>query len=171
MRCLETSLVGEEIYNVVPFLFINYRISIWHSMRQWKRFLLTFDVANIEITCDQASQCKENGKCKDRPWSQVNEDKLDIERDSLPAQDIIQETKAELFTFFLVSVCFIFFKRLLKTFSTDCEFICRRKYCKWILFRRGSRITTDRFPKQGPRCKLLGAFYEADKFGPSPGAR
>ena len=37
--------------------------------------------------------------------------------------------------------------------------------------RRGSRITTDRFPKQGPRCKLLGAFYEAGKFGPLPGAR
>ena len=76
---------------------------------------------------------KKMGKWKDRPCSQVNEEKLDIERDSLPAQDIIQETKAELFTFFLVSVCFVFFKRLLKTVSTDCEFICRRKYCKWIL--------------------------------------
>ena len=37
--------------------------------------------------------------------------------------------------------------------------------------RCGSRITTDRFPKQGPRCKLLGVFYEAEKFGPSPGTR
>ena len=64
------------------------------------------------------------GKSKDRPLSQVNEEKLDIERDSLPAQDIIQRTKADLFTFFLVSVCFIFFKRLLKTVSTECEFIC-----------------------------------------------
>ena len=45
-------------------------------------------------------------------------------RKSLPAQDIIQYTKAELFTFFLVSVCFIFFKRLLKTASTECEFVC-----------------------------------------------
>ena len=33
---------------------------------------------------------KKMGKWKDRPWSQVNEEKLDIERDSLPAQDIIQ---------------------------------------------------------------------------------
>ena len=33
---------------------------------------------------------KKMGKSKDRPWSQVNEEKLDIERDSLPAQDIIQ---------------------------------------------------------------------------------
>ena len=31
-------------------------------------------------------------------------ERLDIERDSLPDQDIIQQTKAELFTFFLVSV-------------------------------------------------------------------
>ena len=37
-------------------------------------------------------------------WSQVNEKKLDIVRDSLPAQDIIQQTKAELFPFFLVKV-------------------------------------------------------------------
>ena len=52
---------------------------------------------------------KKMGKSKDRPWSQVDEEKLDIERDSLPAQDIIQQTWAELFTSFLVSVCFIFF--------------------------------------------------------------
>ena len=71
-------------------------------MRQWKRFLFTFDVANIEITRDQACQRKwENLRTA---WSQVNEEKLDIVRDSLPAQDIIQQTKAELFTFFLVSV-------------------------------------------------------------------
>ena len=71
-------------------------------MRQWKRFLFTFDVANIEITCDQASQRKwENLRTA---WSQVNEEKLDIVRDSLPAQDIIQQTKAELFPFFLVRV-------------------------------------------------------------------
>ena len=67
------------------------------------------------------------GKSKDRTLSQVNEEKLDIERDSLPAQDIIQQTKADLFTFFLVSVCFIFFKRLLKTVSTEGEFICSKR--------------------------------------------
>ena len=67
------------------------------------------------------------GKSKDRTLSQVNEEKLDIERDSLPAQDIIQQTKADLFTFFLVSVCFIFFKRLLKTVSPECEFICSKR--------------------------------------------
>ena len=70
---------------------------------------------------------KKMGKSKDRRWSQVNEEKLDIERDSLPAQNIIQQTKAELFPFFLVSVCFIFFKRLLKTASTECEFICSKR--------------------------------------------
>ena len=71
-------------------------------MRQWKRFLFTFDVANIKITFDQASQRKrENLRSA---WSQVNEEKSDIVRDSLPAQDIIQQTKAELFTFSLVSV-------------------------------------------------------------------
>ena len=43
------------------------------------------------------------GKSKDRLIA-GNEEKLDIVRDSLPAQDIIQQTKAELFTFFLVSV-------------------------------------------------------------------
>ena len=34
---------------------------------------------------------KKMGKSKDRPWSQVNEEKLDVERDSLPAQDNIQQ--------------------------------------------------------------------------------
>ena len=58
--------------------------------------------SNIEITCDQVSQRKrENLRTA---WSQVNEEKIDIERDSLPALDIIQQTKAELFSFFLVSV-------------------------------------------------------------------
>ena len=169
MRCLETSrrlsqFVGEEIYNVVPFLFINYRI--YMALDETMKTILIYVWRSKYRNSLRSGLPKKMGKSKDRPWSQVNEEKLDIERDSLPAQDIIQETKAELFTFFLVSVCFIFFKRLLKTVSTDCEFICRRKYFKWILFRRGSRITTDRFPKQGPRCKLLGAFYEADKFGP-----
>ena len=71
-------------------------------MRQWKPFLFTFDAANIEITCDQASQRKwEN---LGTAWSQVNEEKLDIVRVSLPAQDIIQQTKAELFPFLLVRV-------------------------------------------------------------------
>ena len=70
-------------------------------MRQWKRFLFKFDPANIEITCDKASQRKwENLRTA---WSQVNEEKLDIVRDSLRAQDIIQQTKAELFTFFLLA--------------------------------------------------------------------
>ena len=51
--------------------------------------LFTFDAANIEITCDQASQRKwENLRTA---WSQVNEEKLDIMRDPLPAQDIIQQ--------------------------------------------------------------------------------
>ena len=46
-------------------------------------------------------------------------------RKSLPAQDIIQYTKAELFTFFLVSIYALSFsKRLLKTVSTEGEFIC-----------------------------------------------
>ena len=71
-------------------------------MRQWKLFLFTFDVANIEITCYQAPQRKwENLRTA---WSQINEEKLDIVRDSLPTQDIIQQTKAELFTFFIISV-------------------------------------------------------------------
>ena len=46
------------------------------------------------------------GKSKDRPWSQV--EKLDIERDSLPAQDIIQQTKAELFTLSLLAYALSF---------------------------------------------------------------
>ena len=71
-------------------------------MRQWKRFLFTFDIANIEVTCDLASQRKwENLRTT---WSQVNDEKSDIVRDSLPVQDIIQQTKAELFTFIRVSV-------------------------------------------------------------------
>ena len=84
---------------------------------------LRFDVANIEITCDQASQRKwENLRTT---WSQVNEEKSDIVRESLPAKDIIQYTKAELFTFFLVSkYALSFSKRLLKTVSTEGEFIC-----------------------------------------------
>ena len=36
---------------------------------------------------------KKMGKSKDRPWSQVNEEKLDVERDSLPAQDLIQHNQ------------------------------------------------------------------------------
>ena len=75
---------------------------MWHSMRQWKPFLFTFDAANIEITCDQASQRKwENLRTT---WSQVNKGESDIVRDSLPARDIIQKTTAELFTFSIVSV-------------------------------------------------------------------
>ena len=58
MRCLETSrrlsqFVGEEIYNVVPFLFINYRIYM-----ALDETMTTIDVVNIEITCDKASQRK-----------------------------------------------------------------------------------------------------------------
>ena len=71
-------------------------------MRQWKRFLFTFDVANKEIASDQASQ--RNWENLEDPWSQVNEEKSDIVRDSLPAQNIIQQTTAEFFTLFLVSV-------------------------------------------------------------------
>ena len=71
MRCLETSrrlsqFEGEEIYDVVPFLFINYRIYMALD-ETMKPFLFTFDAANIEITCDQASQfSKKMGKSKDR---------------------------------------------------------------------------------------------------------
>ena len=58
MRCLEASrrlsqFVGEEIYNVVPFLFINYRIYM-----ALDETMTTIDVVNIEITCDKASQRK-----------------------------------------------------------------------------------------------------------------
>ena len=42
------------------------------------------------------------GNSEDR--SQVNDEKSDIVRDSLPVQDIIQQTKAELLTLFLASV-------------------------------------------------------------------
>ena len=51
----DSKFVGEEIYNVVPFLFINYRIymALDETMKTF-----TFDVANIEITCDQAPQRK-----------------------------------------------------------------------------------------------------------------
>ena len=50
--------------------------------------------------------------------------KSDIVRDSLPTQDIIELTKAELLTFFLVRrICFIFFKTTFKTFSTEGKFI------------------------------------------------
>ena len=68
MRCLETSqrlsqFVGEDIYNVVPFLFSNYRIymALDETMKTTLIYVLrlfTFDVANIEIACDKASERK-----------------------------------------------------------------------------------------------------------------
>ena len=81
------------------FLFFLYGTR-WDNENDF--YLRLIDAANIEITWDQASQKKwENLRTA---WSQVNEEKLDIVRDSLPAQDIVQQTKAELFPFFLVRV-------------------------------------------------------------------
>lgn len=40
---ISKSTAAEEIYHVVPILFINYRHYIkWHSIRQWEQFLDTF---------------------------------------------------------------------------------------------------------------------------------
>ena len=40
---ISKSTVAEEIYHVVPILFVNFRHYIkWHSMQRWRQFLNTF---------------------------------------------------------------------------------------------------------------------------------
>ena len=94
MRCLETSrrlsqFVGEEIYNVCSFSV--YKLSYQYmALDETMKTIVIYVWRSKYRNSLRSGLPKKMGKSKDRPWSQVNEEKLDIERDSLPAQDIIQ---------------------------------------------------------------------------------